>query len=85
MNSSETSRGSTENTAWMPRSSSLRASALTVLASFHVSKVWPSHSAARGAFQGASSGTVFDISLSWVIATWASTRAAGLAGGIAPS
>jgi len=84
MNRSETSRGSIEKTDWMARSASLRASALRMLARFHVSKVWLSHSVARAARHGASSGTVLAIWSSWPIAFWASTSATGLTGGIVP-
>ena len=56
-----------------------------MLASFQVSTVWPSHSAARAAVHGASSGTVAAIWLSSASATAISPSAGGETGGITPS
>jgi hypothetical protein len=56
-----------------------------MFASFQVSTVWPSHSAARGASQGASSGTARAISLSLMSATAISPIASRETGGIVPS
>ena len=49
-----------------------------------MSSVCESHSAALGAFHGASTGTVAAMSLSFWIVTASSTSDAVLAGGIAP-
>ena len=68
----------------MPKSSSLRPSALSRFLRFHVSKVWLSHLRARGASHGAVSGTAFDMRFSWRIAFFASTSASALTGGTAP-
>ena len=55
-----------------------------MFASFQVSSVWPSHSRALGAFQGAASGTSPAISFNAASATAMSAMAAFSAGGIAP-
>ena len=68
----------------MATSSRKRPEGVTTLASFQVSKVCESHSLARGAVHGASSGIVLAMSSSWRIAFSASTAPVG-SGGTGPS
>ena len=62
----------------MATSSRKRPEGVTTLASFQVSKVCESHSSARGAVHGASSGIVLAMSSSWRIAFSASTAPRGV-------
>ena len=79
--SSDTSRGWHAQTASMPRSSRKRPPGVAALASFHVSKVWPSHSTAFAAVHGASSGTCFAIALiCWIALNGVRARPSGPAG-----
>ena len=79
-NSSERSRGSDPQMAWTAAAKSLRASSLEMFACTHVSSVWESHSAARAACHGASTGTCATIASNWPIAARTGLRIAGSVG-----
>jgi hypothetical protein len=55
---------------------------VTLLLLIQVSSVWPSQSAALAAVHGASTGTVFDISSSWVTTVARSGRMTGSGGAV---
>ena len=79
-NSNERSRGSDPQMAWTAAAKSLRTASLEMFACTHVSSVWESHSAARAARHGASTGTCATIASISPIAATAGFRIAGSVG-----